>query len=131
MNALTLRRAAACLIGVALIGAPISIAADPAKQASSSERSKAKQRFEGFAASWLSDLRKQEQQARRAGQNHIGPGEDFTLELRSTGSAGAPYVGILHYTEHNMRCSGANACQRTGTSHVSEIFRYQKGKWIY
>ena len=124
------RRAAACLRGLALSAAPLSIAADPAKR-DSGDQAAARQRFEGFAKGWLSDLRKLGGQARRAGQNHMGPGDDFHVELRPTGSAGAPFVGILHYTEHNIRCTGANACKRAGTSHVSEIFRYQNGKWIY
>ena len=129
------RRGAATLVLVsALLALPLvpgGALADPAKRASGGDRSVAEKRFEGFAAGWLADLRKQERRARDAGQNHIGPGEDFRTEVRATGSARAPFVGILHYTEHRMKCRAARTCQRAGTHHVSEIFRYQNGQWIY
>ena len=121
------------LLAIAL-AAPLASAgwADPAAIApSGSLRDQAASSFDDFARGWVEDMRRREARAREAGQNHTGPGQEWRVELRPTGKARTPYVGILHFTEHHMRCSGADACQRTSSTGVSEIFRFQNGKWVY
>ncbi len=117
-----------------LVALSLPAYADPAAIPPSSSgtlKAKASAAFERFSEGWLSDLRARGKQARRAGQNHSGPGEDYQVELRPTGKARAPYVGILRYSEHRVRCQGAGNCQRVATQRVSEIFRFQNGKWVY
>ena len=60
-------------------------------------------------------------------------GDEFTVELRPTGHAAAPYVGILRYNEQIFSCAevaGEN-CTLSSSIPVTEIFRYQGGRWIY
>jgi hypothetical protein len=58
---------------------------------------------------------------------------DFRVELRPTGYPRAPYVGILRYEERVHRCANAagRKCGVASVSPVTEIFRYQNGRWIY
>ncbi len=119
------------LLAVSLSGAAALASAEPAAIASSGLREKAETSFRQFARSWLGDMRQREAKAREAGQHHTGPGADWQVELRPTGKARTPYVGILYYTEIRMQCSGSDACQRVGSSGISEIFRFQNGKWVY
>ena len=60
-------------------------------------------------------------------------GDDFTVELRPTGHAVAPYVGILRYQEQVFSCRnlGSNDCSLSSQIPVTEIFRYQDGRWVY
>lgn len=121
----------AVVMGVSMLALPAL--ADPAAIASArgSLRARADASFERFAERWLADLRTRERQARRAGQDHSGPGKSFELELRPTGKSRSPYVGLLRYTEHRVECARVGHCQRVGTQHVTEIFRFQNGKWVY
>ena len=114
------------------LAAPAAGWADPAAIAPSGSLSeKAESSFEAFAQGWVQDMRRREARARTAGQDHTGPGKKWRVELRSTGRTRTPYVGILHYTEHRVHCTAADACKRTSSSGVSEIFRFQNGKWVY
>ncbi len=106
--------------------------AEPAAIApSGGPRERAESSFQTFARDWVQDMRRREVRARKAGQDHTGPGAEWRVELRPTGKSRTPYVGILHYTENRMRCSGAGSCQRVGSSGISEFFRFQNGKWVY
>ena len=60
-------------------------------------------------------------------------GNEFTTELRATGREGAEYVGILHYSEsvYNCRENNIENCSEPSTVPVTEIFRYDNGRWIY
>jgi len=60
-------------------------------------------------------------------------GDEFTTELRATGRDGAEYVGILHYSEsvYNCRENDIENCSEPSTVPVTEIFRYDDGRWIY
>ena len=60
-------------------------------------------------------------------------GDEFTTELRETGRDAAPYVGLLHYTESIYNCleNDSRNCSEPSTVPVTEIFRYQEGRWIY
>jgi len=58
----------------------------------------------------------------------------FRVQLRPTGSAKAPYVGVLQYQEQQIRCENPKArkgCKVVSTTPVTEIFRFQNGHWIY
>ena len=60
-------------------------------------------------------------------------GDAYTTELRATGRSGAEYVGILHYNEsvYNCRENDIENCSEPSTVPVTEIFRYDDGRWIY
>lgn len=117
-------------LSMALGAAPMAWA-EPAAIAPSGLREKAEASFQSFARGWVQDMQQREAKAKKAGQNHTAPGREWHVELRPTGRASTPYVGILHYTENRMQCSGASNCQRVGGSGIAEMFRYQNGKWIY
>ena len=99
--------------------------------------------FEDFARDFMEKVRSQEQSERRKPRVAAGPGaavftyrgygEDFRTELRATGQAAAPYVGLLHYTEHVYSCRDLDggSCTVASTVPVTEIFRYQRGRWSY
>jgi hypothetical protein len=59
--------------------------------------------------------------------------DGFTVELRPTGHPTAPFVGILRYNEQVYSCDGVDASKCTVASSlpVTEIFRYQGGRWVY
>ena len=59
--------------------------------------------------------------------------EGFTVELRPTGHPAAPFVGILRYNEQVYSCNGVDAskCSVASSLPVTEIFRYQGGRWVY
>ena len=58
---------------------------------------------------------------------------EFTTELRKTSRDGAEYVGILHYNESIFNCreDDTENCSEPSTVPVTEIFRYDEGRWIY
>ncbi|MCS6925224.1 MAG: hypothetical protein NZ578_04900, partial [Candidatus Binatia bacterium] len=60
------------------------------------------------------------------------------ITVKKTSSKDTPFVGILTYYQQVMRSVGKTReealkgpFQQAGTSQVSEIFRYTKGKWHY
>ena len=55
------------------------------------------------------------------------------MELRPTGHPASPYIGILRYSEQLYTCQDLSSgqCTVASTSPVTEIFRYQDGRWIY
>jgi hypothetical protein len=59
--------------------------------------------------------------------------DSFETEIRPTGRPSAPYVGVLHYTEHTYTCADAlgNDCRVTSSLPVTEIFRFRDGRWGY
>jgi hypothetical protein len=58
---------------------------------------------------------------------------NHTEEVKPTGSPSNPYVGVLHYTEESYSCSDAaqRNCTLVESTPVTEIFRFQNGKWVY
>jgi hypothetical protein len=60
-------------------------------------------------------------------------GEDIWTELQPTGHPAAPYIGVLRYREMTHSCSSADAasCSVASAMPVTEIFRYQGGRWVY
>jgi len=60
-------------------------------------------------------------------------GNNFTTETREVGREGAEFVGILHYNEsiYNCRENNIENCSKPSTAPVTEIFRYDDGRWVY
>lgn len=109
-------------------------------------RDRADASFDQFARSWMDSV--QELGVPASSATMIGDGitrnrdgvvtvrkyvDNFTTELRETGREGAEYVGILHYSEsvYNCRENDLENCSVPSTVPVTEIFRYDNGRWIY
>jgi hypothetical protein len=104
---------------------------------------RARSSFSEFARSWMAKMAENETQSRKNPTVQPGPsenmvtyrgfGEEFTLELRPTGYPASPFVGILRYNEQVYNCNGMDAtkCSVSSSIPVTEIFRYQGGRWIY
>ncbi len=126
-----------------LASAPASVRADPPAAAESNARAHARRAFQRFAEEWMQKMERVEERNRSnpaperdGGCEHAtyrGYGPDFTVELRPTGYARAPYVGILRYSEQLYRCSDGvpESCSVASTTRVTEIFRYQNGRWVH
>jgi hypothetical protein len=118
-------------------------AAKAAPQASPAEREKAAAAFDAFASEWMSKMERVEDDNRRKPSVVRGGGtpqvsyrgytDEFRVELRPTGYAGAPFVGLIRYGEQLFTCAdpGATRCGVAYTTPVTEIFRFQNGRWIY
>ena len=99
--------------------------------------------FSKFAQKWMAKMEQSEARNREnptvrpgASQNLVtyrGFGEDYSVELRPTGQPSAPFIGILHYSEQIFSCREASAsnCSVASSAPVTEIFRYQRGRWTY
>lgn len=121
-----------------LAGPPADIA-----PAGSAATSKVHDSFARFAHKWMKDMHRAEARNRRhpklihLGKKpmlaYTGYDNDVQLQLRPTGSSRAPYVGLLHYREKTFHCTDrkARSCRVVSTTPVTEIFRFQNGRWIY
>jgi len=104
---------------------------------------RARTSFSDFARSWMAKMQDNEAKNRENPTIQPGPSEnivtyrgfdeDFTVELRPTGHPVAPFVGILRYNEQVYSCNGVDAskCSVASSLPVTEIFRYQGGRWVY
>jgi hypothetical protein len=113
--------------GGAALAEPASVApSDPAL-------ARAEASFQSFAAEWMRKMSAAEAHAKKTagGGAYRGYADDFKVELKPTGSASAPYVGLLRYQEHQCAAGGDAECKVMGTTAVTEIFRFQGGRWIY
>lgn len=131
-----------CTIALLLIVGS-SAAADSPASIPESGRDRAGAAFDAFAARWMGEARESEQHDRANPSvapgaaapliTYRGFGDDYDLELRPTGNPSAPYVGLLRYTEHVYNCASLEIAECTIVSSipVTEIFRYQKGRWRY
>jgi len=125
-------------LAVAFVAAP-ALADDPAAIAPADEQAKAS--FTKFAQSWMDKVQRMAAEQKPSVQpgaantmvTYRDYGDDFTVELRPTGHATAPYVGILRYHEQIFSCKdlAANDCSLSSEIPVTEIFRYQGGRWVY
>jgi hypothetical protein len=132
-----------CTVTAALLLMVAPAIADEVAAIPDSADERARTSFSDFARSWMVKMAENEAQNRENPTVQPGPseniltyrgfGEDFTLELRPTGHPSAPFVGILRYNEQVYSCEGANAskCSVVSSLPVTEIFRYQGGRWIY
>jgi len=137
------RTALVSILGLWLC-APASADEPPrASVGANASREHAETAFQDFARDFMAKVRSQEESARHKPRVAAGPGatvftyrgygEDFRTELHPTGQAVAPFVGLLHYTEHVYSCRDleGGTCTVASTVPVTEIFRYQRGRWAY
>ncbi|HME69379.1 MAG TPA: hypothetical protein VKM54_05865 [Myxococcota bacterium] len=96
----------------------------------------ARSAFDSFTQTWMEKLRGSS--ALRTVSTSSGStikrfSTTHSEEVKPTGSASNPYVGVLHYTEESYNCSDAaqRNCTLVESTPVTEIFRYQNGKWVY
>ena len=130
---------AACLLllaSAAAAGPPASIPEDDIQKRTLDS-------FQGFASRWMEKLERVETRNREQPQvlsqgtrtwvTYRGYGPDFKVEVKHTGYAPAPFVGVLRYSEQVFTCSDSRAtrCQLASTTPVTEIFRFQNGRWVY
>lgn len=87
--------------------------------------------FEKFSSDWIAKMRSVAA-ARFASERKRLRGT-YEMELRTTGSAQAPYVGVLSYCEITLQCASAaeTSCRPASSTVVKEMFRFQAGKWVY
>ena len=121
----------------ALAGPPAAIPnSDPANQ-------RAERSFDEFAKGWMQKMASLESQNRakpamapQSGAmvaSYRGYEDDYVIELKPTGSSTAPWVGILRYHELTYTCADKStaSCAPSKKMRVTEIFRFQGGKWVY
>jgi hypothetical protein len=121
----------------ALAGPPAAIPnPDPAHQ-------RAERSFDEFAKGWMQKMARLESQNRskptlasHSGAmvaSYRGYDDDYVIELKPTGSPSAPWVGILRYHELTYTCADKStaSCAPSKKMRVTEIFRFQGGKWVY
>jgi hypothetical protein len=137
------RQCARLVAGCALLLLPAGALADSPAAIADSSRSRAEVQFHEFAKSWMANVQRLQTQDRskptvRAGSNgtqvsYRGYDDDYSVELRPTGHPSAPYVGLLRYTELMYSCPSSTATNCTVSSRVpvTEIFRYENGRWSY
>ncbi len=132
-----------CTVTVALLLMAAPTIADEVAAIPDSADERARTSFSDFARSWMAKM--QENEARNRKNPTVQPGasenivtyrgfdEGFTVELRPTGHPAAPFVGILRYNEQVYSCNGVDAskCSVASSLPVTEIFRYQGGRWVY
>ena len=109
---------------------------DPAHQ-------RAERSFDDFAKTWMQKMARAESQNRTKPKleplggamvaSYRGYEDGYAIELKPTGSATAPWVGILRYHELTYTCAdkSTGSCAPSKKMRVTEIFRFQGGKWIY
>jgi len=132
-----------CTIAVALLLLAAPALADDVASIPDSADERARASFSEFARTWMAKMEENEAQNRENPTVQPGPSENivtyrgfddaFTVELRPTGHPSAPFVGILRYNEQVYSCDGVDASKCTVASSlpVTEIFRYQGGRWVY
>ncbi len=84
--------------------------------------------FDQFARQWMKKIEHNAIPAPNGGRREYA---DYRIELRATGQTSAPYVGLLRYTENLVECKAAAQCATTAAIPVTEIFRFERGHWVY
>jgi hypothetical protein len=132
-----------CTVTAALLLMAAPTIADDVAAIPDSADERARTSFSDFARSWMAKMQKNEAQNRKNPIVQPGPSENivtyrgfdegFTVELRPTGHPAAPFVGILRYNEQVYSCNAVDAskCSVASSLPVTEIFRYQGGRWVY
>ncbi len=133
---------ACAAVTLALLAPAANAAADePAAPAPASPNDRARSAFEEFAESWMEKVRHTAEQQRRKptvrrgavdpAVTYRGYAGGYELELRPTGNASAPYVGVIRYHEQIHSCPDGKDCVITAVVPIAEIFRFQRGRWVY
>jgi hypothetical protein len=137
-----LRASCTFLVPMALAAGASGQAAAP-KAMSSGDTKQAEASLGTFASQWMDrmqrvedDNRKKPEMKQQAGgpvHHYRGYTDEFKIEVRPTGYPGAPFVGLIRYGEQVIECAdrGATKCGVTKTRKVTEIFRFQNGRWVY
>ena len=128
---------ALCVGGAAVAGPPAAIPnPDPAHQ-------RAERSFDEFARGWMQKMERLEtanrakpafsSQSGASVASYRGYEDGYEIELKPTGSKTAPWVGILRYHELTFLCADKStaSCNPSKKMRVTEIFRFQGGKWVY
>ena len=128
------------LLGGLLLATP-GFARPPAAVApGGAEFVRAETSFDQFARRWMQKMERAEAGNRAKARPQKGGrivfrgyGGAVKTRLRATGHAEVPYVGVLEYAEERMSCEGARGgrCRVAHSTPVTEIFRYQDGRWVY
>jgi hypothetical protein len=122
------------LLVVGAFACAAAFAGEPAKIAPSDPgAAKVEAAFQSFASDWMKKMEAAEAHEKKTagGGTYRGYGDDFKIELKPTGSSSAPYVGLLRYQEHQCAANGGSECKVVATTAVTEIFRFQGGRWVY
>jgi hypothetical protein len=128
------------LISTSLVAGLAPGGARAESPASIADANPAQQSFQTFAAEWMDRLHRVEAQnksnARGNGATAVsyrGYDHEFRTELRPTGNTKAPYIGMIRYVEREYRCADSRAldCRVEKTTPVTEVFRFQDGRWVY
>jgi len=137
------RRCARFVAGCALLVLPATAMADSPASISDARQSRAEDQFNQFAKTWMAKVQRLQTEDRdkptvRAGGSgtqlsYRGYADEYTIELRPTGHPSAPFVGLLRYTELMYSCPsvGSPNCSVASRVPVTEIFRYENGRWSY
>jgi hypothetical protein len=127
----------------ALLALSTSARADSPAAIAKTGRDRAAVSFEIFAKEWMEKAQALEEKHRsnptvKPGATapivtYRGYAEDYDVEMRRTGNAKAPYIGLLRYTERVYSCASIQAqeCSIVSTIPVTEVFRYREGRWSY
>jgi len=136
---LRLLTTAACL----LLSSSLSLAGPPAAIPEDDSHQRTLLSFESFASRWMEKMERVETSNRATPEirpygsrtlvTYKGYGSDFRTEIKHTGYAPAPFVGVLRYSEQLYTCvdTRATRCRLASTTPVTEIFRFQDGRWVY
>lgn len=137
-----LRLSCAFLAPFALAAIARSQAVTP-KAIAPADAEKAAASFDAFASRWMDRMQRAEDDNRMApqistdtqapGTSYRGYTDEFKVELRETGYPGAPFVGLIRYSEELYHCAdrGATRCGVRRRTPITEIFRFQNGRWVY
>jgi len=118
-------------------------AAAPKAKAGAITQESAQAAFDSFAREWMKKMHagsvsvretnKATARKSNAGMKFNAYADEFTTELKRTSSTSAPFVGLLRYVEKEYACADATdeKCQVAGETNVTEIFRFERGQWIY
>ena len=121
----------------------------PARSAQDKAEDTAREGFDTFTREWMKKLIKTEDFQKKKKMRMTQTAEGFVAEytgylphrytvVKPTESEATPFIGVLTYYKKKMRCVGQTKeaalkgpFEQAGTSQVSEIFRFTKGKWVY
>jgi hypothetical protein len=122
-----------------VLAGQVALAAGPSAAAPPPDRAKAS--LDQFANQWMAKMGQLEANNRaQASRQPAGApvkyrayGSNYTTELKPTGSKQAPYVGLIRYEEREVSCKDKSQkeCEVSERTPVTEIFRFQNGRWIY
>ena len=131
------------IVACLLLSSSLSLAGPPAAIPEDDSHQRTLRSFKSFASGWMDKMERVETRNRTSpeirphgSQNLVtykGYGSDFKIEIKPTGYAKAPFVGVLRYSEQLFTCvdKRATRCRVASTTPVTEIFRFQDGRWVY